>query len=112
MLFPLELKLYKTLWSADMVCAGVCAGLLGKGPTVLVLRHTCCRKAVPAEHRGEGLGVSRLGSQCWCCAVYWFVYAVEGNGTSQLLCVWRWMTVLAALKKALPEEQMISPCAS
>ena len=38
MLFLLEVKLYRTLWSVDMVCAGVCAGLLGEGPTTLVLR--------------------------------------------------------------------------
>ena len=40
----------------------VYAGLLGEGPTVLVVRYTCPRKAVPVEWKGAGLGVSRLGS--------------------------------------------------
>ena len=56
MLLPLELKPYRTLWSVNVVCAGGSAGLLGKGPTELVLRHTYPRKPVPAEHRRVGLG--------------------------------------------------------
>ena len=47
---------------------GVCrsfAGLLGKGPAVLVLRHTCLRKTVPGECKEVGLDVSRSGSQGW-----------------------------------------------
>ena len=51
MLLPLELKPCRTLWFLDVVCAGISAGLLGKGPTALVLRHTCPRKALPAEYR-------------------------------------------------------------
>ena len=50
MIFPLELELCRTLWSVDMLCEGICAGLLGKGPTALVLRHICLRKAETAEH--------------------------------------------------------------
>ena len=70
MLFPLELKLYRTLWSVDMVHAGVCAGFLDKRLTALALRLTCLQKAVAEECRGAGLGVMRLGSQDWCCTVY------------------------------------------
>ena len=40
-----------------------------EGASVLVLRYTCPRKAVSAKHWEVGLGVSRLGSQCWHCAV-------------------------------------------
>ena len=68
-LFPLELKLDRTLWSVDVIHVGVCVGILGKEPTVLVLRHTSLREAVPAEHRAVGLGVSRLGCQYWHCRV-------------------------------------------
>lgn len=70
MLFALELKFYRTQWSVDMVLLGMCAFFLGKELAVLVLRHTFLRKAVLAECRGMGFGVCRLGSQCWCCAVY------------------------------------------
>lgn len=69
MLFPLELKLCRTLWLV-VVCVGICAGLLGEGPSVLVIRHTCLRKATPAEGGRVGSGVSRLGSQCWHWAEY------------------------------------------
>ena len=88
MLLPLELKPCRTLWLVDMVQVGICAGFLRKGSTALGLRHTCPRKAAPKELRGVGVGVSRLGSQCWHCAVYasWFVMMGEGNGASQLLC--------------------------
>ena len=41
---------------------GVCACLQEEGPAVLVLRHTCLRKAVPPECRGVGVGISKLGS--------------------------------------------------
>ena len=70
MLLPLELKTYRTLWSGDVSRAGFSAGVLGKNPAALVLRHTCLRKAVPAECTGVGLGVNRLGSQYWHCVVY------------------------------------------
>ena len=70
MLFPLELKLYRTLWLVVLVHAGVSAGLLGEGATALVLRYTCPRRAVSAECRVVELGVSNLGIQCWNCAVY------------------------------------------
>ena len=36
-LFPLELKLCRTLWSVRVMHAGVCAGLLGEGPKHLKL---------------------------------------------------------------------------
>lgn len=54
----LELRLCCSLWSVDLVCWGVCAGVLGKGPAVLVLRHTCSSKEVPTECREAGLGIS------------------------------------------------------
>ena len=38
MLFPLELKLCRTLWSVDVVLEGVYAGLLGEGLAVPILR--------------------------------------------------------------------------
>ena len=44
MLFPPELKLYRTLWSVGEVCAGVCAGLLGEGLAALVLKLTFSKK--------------------------------------------------------------------
>ena len=70
MLFLLELNLRRILWSVDLVSSGVCAGLLGEETSALVVRHICPRKAVPGEHSGVGLGVSRLGHLCWCYSVY------------------------------------------
>ena len=80
-LFPLELKCCRTLWP-EVACAGFYAGLLGEGPTALVLRPTCLRKAVPAKHRVVGLGVSSLGSQCWQSAAYckWLCVYSELSG--------------------------------
>lgn len=59
MLFQLELKLCRTLWSVDvmMVAGGGgadtgSAGVLGEGLTALVLKHTCPRKALLVECRG------------------------------------------------------------
>ena len=92
---------------------GVCAGLLGKGPDALVFRHTSPRKAVPAVCRGAGPGV-RLGSQCWLCALTNLVYA-EGRGEKchqQLLCPQRKEFILATLREAPSEEQVISHHAS
>lgn len=37
MLFPLELKLCRTLWLVDVVHVGVCVGLLGEGVSALDL---------------------------------------------------------------------------
>lgn len=65
MLFPLELKLCRTLWSVDVVQLELCTDLLGGGPAALVLRHTCSRKAIPAECRVAGFGVSSSGHQWW-----------------------------------------------
>ena len=70
MLLPLELKLYRTLWSVDVVCAGVCAGLLGEGSAALGLRHTFLRKPVPAKQGGVWFGVSSLGH-------HWLVLLTE-----------------------------------
>lgn len=57
-LFPLEVKLDSTLWSVGLVCAGVCAGLLGEEPaTTVVLGHTFTSKEAPAEHGGWGQGL-------------------------------------------------------
>ena len=58
MLFPLELKLCRALWSVDVVHVGRgehCAGFLGDEPAVLVFRHTCPRRAALAEPRGQDL---------------------------------------------------------
>ena len=62
MLFPVELKLCGFLWSRDVVYVGVCAGVLGDGPTALGLRHTCPRKEAPVEHSGVGLVVRAQAS--------------------------------------------------
>ena len=68
------------------------------------------KKAVLAKLRDMGPGVSRLGSQCQCCAVCcrWFCVYAEGwgggSGTSQLLCPQRGVSMLAALGIALLEE--------
>ena len=47
-----------------MVWAGVCAGLLGEGPTKLELRQVLLRRSVVPEHKSVGPGLSKLGSQC------------------------------------------------
>ena len=59
-LFPLDLKLCRSLWSIDVVLVGICAYLLWEEPTVMIPRHTCPRKAVPTEHKGVELGISSL----------------------------------------------------
>lgn len=64
---------------------GVCAGLLVDGPTVLVLRHTCSRKAIVAEYR-------------------------EGNGVRQLLCLWRWLFVLVILRESSQRANKLHLC--
>ena len=74
MLFPLKLKLCRILWSVGMVGVGFSAALLGKGSTVLILRYTCQRKAVPAKHQrvwGCGAWCKQIKQLVWCCAVYW-----------------------------------------
>ena len=55
MLFFKSTEALQKLLSGDTVCVEVCAGLLGKGPTVLVLRHTCLRKAVLQSEGKLGL---------------------------------------------------------
>lgn len=53
LLFPLEPKLCRTLWSVDMMhVVGVSVGLLWERPAAMILRHTCLRKAAPAECKG------------------------------------------------------------
>ena len=115
MLFSLERKLCRTLWSVDMVHVGVCAYLLGKGPAALVLRHTCPRKAVLATHRG---------CRTWCnqvrqpvlvlCCLLKLVYDEDRGGKchQQLLCPQRGESILAVLREAPSEEQIISHRAS
>ena len=71
MLFPLELKLYRTLWSVDVVCAGVCAGLLGEGSAA----QAHFPKKTSTSKVGGGVvvvwfGVSSLGHQCWHSTIY------------------------------------------
>lgn len=67
MFIPLELKLFGTLWSVDLV-RGVGVGVLvfwGRGPLIaLVLRHTCPRKEAPAELSEVGFGISSSGLYC------------------------------------------------
>lgn len=50
------------------VAAGF-ASLPAEGPTALVLKHTCPRKAASMTCRGVGLGVSIL-HHCWGCVAY------------------------------------------
>ena len=64
MLFPVKLKFCRTLCSVDITHVGISACLLWEGPTLLVLRHTCLRKAVPVECKAAGIVTRRLGSQC------------------------------------------------
>ena len=54
MLFPLQLKLCRALWSVDVVYMGVYAGLLRKEPVALVLSYICRRKVVPGKCRVGG----------------------------------------------------------
>ena len=56
MLFPLELKLCRTLWLIDVVYEWDCASLLGEDPAVLVFRHIC-PKIITS---------SVLGFEVWC----------------------------------------------
>ena len=44
MVFPSNLKLYRTLWLVEVVYVDVCAGLLGEDPAALIFRNTCPRK--------------------------------------------------------------------
>ena len=64
MIFPLELKLFRNLWSVDVVHGRGrgCAGLLGEKPTVLF-------SGTLGRCRGLGLGVSNL-HHCWCRVAY------------------------------------------
>ena len=85
-LLSLELKACRNLWSEDVVWEGISAGLLGEGTHcarteahLLEKGSTSRAKGVPV---GAGLGVSRLGSQCQCCAVYcrWYCVYAEVSG--------------------------------
>ena len=60
MLLPLELKPWRT--DQEVLWAGISTGLLRKGPTAMGLRHTCPRKAVPAECRGQATFVFISGN--------------------------------------------------
>lgn len=66
MLFPLELKLCRTLWSADMVHAGSVLVFWGEGSTALVLKYNYASEIA----QGAGLGVNSLSHYCWHCAAY------------------------------------------
>lgn len=109
-LFPLELKLCRTVVSRSGACAGLCWFSGGRGPLHWSLGNTYLKKAVPAEHRGMGPTVSRLGIQCWCCAVYWNWFMLRGRGRKWCQPIpfpWRGMSVLVALRETLPEERII-----
>lgn len=67
MVLLLELKPCRTPCSGVVVCAGISAGLLGKGPAVLGPRQSFPRRT---ECKGVGPGVSKLGSQHWHFTVY------------------------------------------
>lgn len=106
MLFLLELKLCRTLWSIDMLHVGVCAGFLGEWPVVLVFWYTCLRKAVPAE-------CSRSGTWCkWfrlpllvLCGLLRFMLGVgRRNGSSQFLCPQIGEFLLAMFMEGLPQK--------
>ena len=55
MLFVLELKFCRTLWSVDLVYVGFCAGLLGLGTAPMVVRHTFLRIVASTVCRAIGL---------------------------------------------------------
>lgn len=59
---------------------GISVGLLGKGAVALGLTPNGSRRAMLAERRGVGAGVSRLGSQCLHCAVYGRCFSVYAEG--------------------------------
>ena len=63
-IFTTAEALQKSIVSDMVRLEEVCAGLLGEGPTVLVLRHACPRKGAPAEGRGVRLGISILYHHC------------------------------------------------
>lgn len=58
------------------VC-GVSVGLLGNGLTALGLRHTGLRKAVLAECKGVGLGVTVRQTVLELCCLPYLVYVEE-----------------------------------
>ena len=65
---------------------------------MLGLWEASLRRAVPPGCRYVGLGVYKLDFKCHSCAASckWFCVYVEvgvGNGTSQLLCFWRDVSV-------------------
>lgn len=55
MVFAFELKSYRTMPPIDKVSTWVCAGLLGEGPIVLVLRHICQEKKYQQSAGGQDL---------------------------------------------------------
>lgn len=100
---PQELRHWRTLRSRDM-WAGVCAGLLGKGPITLGLRHAWLR-TILSDCRGVQL---QLALSCFC------VYAGTGRGmvpTSSLVHeeVSSWMF---PLREALWKVWIIFHCVS
>ena len=58
---------------------GVCGGPLQEGSAVLVIRHTCPRKAASSMCRGMGLGASHLSITVGTMCLLKLVYA-EGQG--------------------------------
>lgn len=75
MLLPLQLKPCRTLWLVDLVRWRFLLDFCGRSLLHLLLGTLAGVKTVPAERGGgqggwAGLGISSLGSQSWCCAVY------------------------------------------
>lgn len=113
MLFPLELKIYRTLWSIDMMQAGGCADLLGEGPTALVLRHTWPRKAVPLECR-EGRTWCKQCNQSQLALCYLLrQFMLRGKSGNQHqptpLFLEREVLLPFTVRETVLEERIISP---
>ena len=85
-----------------MVCAGVYTGLLWQGPTSLRLRQAWLKRTVLSEHKVVELGVNKLGSQCWSCAVYcrWLCVYTKGQERKMMpdssFCLQRGISMNAA----------------
>ena len=84
-----------------MVCVGFVLVFWGS------IRHTCLRKAVPAEHTGVKLGVSRLGTHCWGWTVYWSWLMLRGRRW-EMVPVCSIVPGEGSLCLLLLEEQIIS----
>lgn len=83
-----------------------CAGFLGEGPAILVLRQSCLRKAASAECGGWGLCKQFRPPELALCCFLKLVYT-GGRGNK-----WHWPSssfpervfVLTSVPEALPEK--------